>query len=272
MTKIIRYTILCLLCMSVCVACKKHSDMNIEPTRFNITFDTIRATSAIVSISPENKNAQYIVDILPYWDYNDDVELVHKSDQEIIDYEAKSLLLVYEDHLQNDPEASFSDIFLYSGQRTLRHEHLSSDYEYEYVVMQVNPSTRQLIGDVIRIPFTTPKIVESDIQFDAELSGSKIIIKPSNNDPYLVIIDRAENVYRDSTEPEQFVIDAVRLFEDYGFIESMICRGQSEIECNDMIENEVYAVIAVGYNGEINSGNVVFQCAYINGQLQWKMW
>ncbi|MBQ9440612.1 MAG: hypothetical protein IJU35_08550 [Paludibacteraceae bacterium] len=258
------------LIILMCASCKDDNDKQAYnlPSTFSVQFDTIRATLVKATVIPSNPKAYYLIDMF-FDQYDDNGQLIHYTDQDLFELEKDIMKNMYELHLEQDPNADFADIFLYQGKRSLSFDWLAENTDYEYVILQVNPTTREPFNQIKRVRFHTAKIDSSDVKFNISYSGTNIKITPSNSDPYITLIDRFDYVYEHENLPDDFTLRSVRMYEDYDFVNALTKSGEKVINLDEgvsgMIDGEKYVLLVFGYNGEINTELTVSHFVYHRG-------
>jgi len=232
------------------ISCKKIEPLSDAPFMMNLT--RIQARSIWVDIIPENNDFYYYYDVVSEEDYKS-----YGSDENLVIMVDKILHTLYDFAMEfSEDKISFQELCLYrdaiyeayyGNRNKLKPEQTYYLFAYSY------DSSGKPVQNLVKLKFTTPKEVISDISFKISLEGSSVTVTPSNDKEfYLCDYNSASDIklsYLNS--PSYYYEQALSVYETYGFIDAMLQKGKYTEDMTDyLILNPgdiVYLGIA-GYN------------------------
>lgn len=244
-----------LLAALVLAGCTAKEIIVATPVDLGVEIRSVTGTKVNFQVTAGNQDACYIYFTLSK----------QHLDFDIPEKEAARNYLDYLEEVYNEQEehiGSFADWACYRGSREVRLMHLSSGVRYKLLLFQVHPGTREIIGDVRSVIFQTPEVPMTPMDISFALKGTTLIITPS--DPgcgYIWSVDRLSRINDDFGSPYFYLYSVIDMFERYGFIEALICKGPDsyEIPVESLWQRETYCVCAVAYDqGEITSYDYSF--------------
>lgn len=243
---------------------------------FQVTVDDVRGTKFAITLNPLNDNATYA-----YCVYHSSLDQFKMDGEHMARHYLNVLDEAYRDREAYDATASFADVFLYRGKRTLRITNLQRNQEYKIAVFQVNPNTHELIGSVWSQIIRTKSVKKRELDFTLDLKGDILTITPTDPEcTFFWCFDNEARIYDNYLWPYGYLYAVIDMYEQYGFMDNMVSRGTLEYDLSrDRLDDSVnYIFCATGYSqGEINSSprfwSVSFHSngpqIYYTEQLEW---
>ena len=239
-----------------------------EPSKMDIVVDTIRATQIQITFSAENEDAYYLLGVV----YADDIKQFGTIDnliQENLDYLSS---LFERENSADDIYSSFEEMYLYRGSKKMGFYYLPPETNFIVFSVQVNPSTRKIIGEVETKEVRTPSLVKSDNMFNVWAIEDTIFIYPSNDDPYwwdYISKTDIDSIFNGN--PATYVYETVDMYEEYGFMENDLSVGPTKWVISEddpsIEEGEEYFFYIMGYNGEINTEVSEYSFTYSDKEI-----
>lgn len=225
------------------------------PANLDVEIKSVTGTKAVVQVTAGNPDACYVYFTMS--DGHTDFGLPEKdAARNHLDYLAE----LYDE--LDAPVGSFADFAGYRGSREFRLILLSPGCHHKLLLFQIHPKTREIIGDVRTVPFDTPEVKMTGLDFTFTLEGTTLVITPSDPDrTYFWTGDRQSRIEDNFSTPYFYLYDVIDMFERYGFAESMLTRGtvRYEIPVESLWEREIYCIVAVAYDhGEITGYDNTF--------------
>lgn len=246
------------------LSCGKPEKLPTDVSSFTLNIAKVTGTKVWFDIATDNPNAYYAFGIVDQTaeGYNLPANEMAQLQLQLMDviYDAFSPL--------GENVGSFSDVFLYKGNRELKETELKADTEYKLFLMQVDPDTRRLIGNAMAATFRTKAIEMVDLDFEVVFHPDAVEIIPSNDQlTYYWDYEETEIIKDKYYLPENFFYDLVDVYEEYDFIDNMLDIGPAEwVFSRDdkaIEEGERYTLVIAGYGkGEINSGYTIVDFIY----------
>lgn len=246
------------------LSCGKPEKLPTDVSSFTLNIAKVTGTKVWFDIATDNPNAYYAFGIVDQTaeGYNLPANEMAQLQLQLMDviYDAFSPL--------GENVGSFSDVFLYKGNRELKETELKADTEYKLFLMQVDPDTRRLIGNAMAATFRTKAIEMVDLDFEVVFHPDAVEIIPSNDQlTYYWDYEETEIIKDKYYLPEYFFYDLVDVYEEYDFIDNMLDIGPAEwVFSRDdkaIEEGERYTLVIAGYGkGEINSGYTIVDFIY----------
>ena len=243
------------------LGCTAREVLVTQAVDLELKIEEVTGTKVVFSITPSNENASYIFFSLS--EHHPDFGLPDKeAAQEYLDY-LQGLSEERPSPNQNvrptdqEPIGSFSDIYCYHGRRKTKLTLLSNNTQFKVLLFQVNPKTREIIGNVISEVIRTHEVTKKPMYFSISSKQSTLVITPSDPErTYFWSFDRSERMYDNYGSPYLFLYSLMDVYEDYGFSEHVLSKGDVyyEIPPDQLWKDEEYCVCAIGYeDGEITS-------------------
>lgn len=246
------------------LSCGKPEKLPTDVSSFTLQVAKVTGTKVWFDITTDNPNAYYSFGLVDSSadGYNLPANEMAQLQLQLMDviYDAFSPL--------GENVGSFSDVFLYKGNRELKETELKADTEYKLFLMQVDPDTRRLIGNAMAATFRTKAIEMVDLDFEVVFHPDAVEIIPSNDQlTYYWDYEETEIIKDKYYLPEYFFYDLVDVYEEYDFIDNMLDIGPAEwVFSRDdkaIEEGERYTLVIAGYGkGEINSGYTIVDFIY----------
>lgn len=246
------------------LSCGKPEKLPTDVSSFTLQVAKVTGTKVWFDITTDNPNAYYSFGLVDSSadGYNLPANEMAQLQLQLMDviYDAFSPL--------GENVGSFSDVFLYKGNRELKETELKADTEYKLFLMQVDPDTRRLIGNAMAATFRTKAIEMVDLDFEVVFHPDAVEIIPSNDQlTYYWDYEETEIIKDKYYLPEYFFYNLVDVYEEYDFIDNMLDIGPAEwVFSRDdkaIEEGERYTLVIAGYGkGEINSGYTIVDFIY----------
>jgi hypothetical protein len=256
--------VLSILPVLLLLSCGKLEKTAFDVCRLEVQINKVTGTKVWFDITPDNPNAVYTYGIV-----DESVEAYSMPAKEVAELQLDFMEVLYEVFSPLGTNVgSFSDVYLYKGAREFKDTDLEPDTGYRFFVMQVDPVTHKLIGDVEAVYFRTKPIDMADLSFEIVFSPDAVEVIPSNDQlsyywDYEETDDIRENYYR----PEYYFYYLVDMYEDYNFIENLLDIGpaqwQFSVDDKGMVEGKTYTLVVAGYDkGEINTDYTIVDFIY----------
>ena len=239
-------------------------DQYTDPCTFDLKVTRVKGTKVWISITPSNPNAYYAYSLFS--------ELAEGFDQpatvwarQQLDWN-KQVYEAWEDMEQNI--GTYADVFCYQGAREIKQTFMASGLRHRFVVMQLNPQTRTVIGTPQEVSFTTKDVERSDLTFSVQFDADEVTITPSQPDAtYYWDYDSRDLIEDKYFTPSVFFYSVVDLYEDYDFMPNMVSKGEDtyvfSVNDKDMKEGEECLLVVAGYaGGEINTTPDIYEFVY----------
>lgn len=244
------------------VSCSKEPSLSDNPISIEIT--SLQPRNVWFDIIPENNDFYYYFDVVSLEEYNK-----YPSDAAFIRDQDDFLRMVYESLLDLDEIGSFQETLLYRDAifEPYYGNGVLLEPEHDYVVFAFPYDSKgQPIEKIVKQRFTTPAEKHSDITFEVALEGSLVTVTPSNSDQYLYeyeFVDVIDDSYLGY--PSIYYSQMVSVYEEYGFMDTMVSRGEETEDMMDYIDlepgDEVYFGIA-GYDNGLTTEVSFYKLTY----------
>lgn len=258
------------LCLAVLLTlgCTKDKVVT-SPCDFQISLDWVKGSRVQFTITPSNSNATYTYGLLPNL-----YEQFNLSDSEKIDWQLQWMQDVYDWQVSQGKEVSYADMFCYKGARTIRNSDLEPDTDWQLLVFQINPLTREAIGPLYIRQFRTPPVPQIDLTFTIQHKDNVFRILPSDKTvTWFWEYEREDRVQDVFGSPFFFYYSVIGLYDEYGFLEHALCIGDDEWvlpqDDRSIKEGIVYNMIMSGCttDGEICSEVLYANFIYEDGKV-----
>lgn len=251
--------------LSLAVSCKK-IDFVVGDDPFTIEVKHVYSKYVWVDIIPENNDFYYYFDVVSVEEFNksaSDAVFIRSTEEmnhRIYDFlvEGEVVSGTYEQTML------YRDAVLepYYGNGTLIEP--ETDYYLFAYAFDVNG---QAIEKLHKIPFRTPAEYVSDITFEVSMEGDIITVVPSNDDQYL--FDFATEKELETSYyglPTYYFEQMIDVYEQYGFIDSMVSRGvdyDNIFDYYDKVDDgeKIYVMVS-GYDHGVTSDIFLFELVY----------
>lgn len=230
-------------------ACNKVPQLSDNPISIEIT--NLQPKNVWFDIIPENNDFYYYFDVCSVAEYDK-----FSSDASFIKEQDDFLREVYKIVQDFGPTGSFEETCLYRDAifEAFYGNGIILEPEHDYYVFAYPYDKKgQPIDKLVKVRFTTPSEKHSDITFQLSLEGSVITVVPSNNDKYLFDYDSVADINLSyAGAPSFFFNQMISVYEEYGFMDSMISRGKDSEDMLDFIDIEPGDKVYLGVAGYDN--------------------
>lgn len=236
--------IIALLLIAGCASQKDR--FNLAPCGFDVQITLVKGTRVNFTIVPGDEYAGYFYMVVSSYEpsYEDAPTSFINAQLEWMRDRYKML------SSDADFSGSFADVYCYRGTREIRQTSLVSGTEHKLYVAQVNPVTMELIGEPYVTRFKTLDVEKRDLTFQADYTGDRITITPSDPDaPYILEYENSSLIEYKYFTPGYYFMNLVYMYEDYSFVETIIRKGAVDLAFSDDNEETTYTLMAAGYEG-----------------------
>lgn len=221
-----------------------------KPVSLGLKIDYVSGSKVTFSVTAEKQDATYII-----FTAGEGETAFNTSEPDAAKDHLSYLEALYE---KRGAKGTFTDFACFKGSREHELKFLSQDTEYKLFLFQIHPKTRQILGDIHVEHFHTDYVEMKPLDFDFSLRDNTLIIEPSDGDrTYIWGYERVSRILDDyDNDVFAYLYSLIDMYENYGFIDHRICRGDDFWYIGDqhLREGEPYVVAAIGYeDGEINS-------------------
>lgn len=252
------FTAVCLLACLLTAGCKKNDPGYNAGFDVQISLLSTRATKAEISYIPNDNQTYYFAHTMG------SATLAGMTDSEIKE-EIRILLNRWYDFVIKDMAdisiVDFCSSFLYQGPQQLKEYSLVAGTDYTTLVAQINPQTREVMGDLHKQEFRTRAVTPSACTFDLERNGDILSILPSVPDEkYWFEYILSEDLL-DWDSAYEFAELTIDMLEEYGFMPYATVQGRRDLDLSqaeDILPDEEYTLVIVPYNGEITAYATTF--------------
>lgn len=213
------------LCLAglLALGCAKEKIVT-TPCDFQVDLDWVKGSRVQFTITPSNSNATYTYGLL-----SENYSQFDMSDSEKIDWQMMWMQLDYESQPGKDEGATFADRYCYKGPRTIRCTSIEPDTNWQLLVFQINPETKEAIGPLYTLPFHTPAVPQVNLSFTIQYKDNMFRILPSDKTVTWFweyeTEDKIEDVY---DMPFFFYYEIIGMYEEYGFLKYNLSVGDDE--------------------------------------------
>lgn len=242
------------LIVPMLAACSKEQ-ISSRPCDFDVEITELKGSKIRFTITPSNPEAYYTFALIA-----GDEPMYEISGEPLIARQMTILKEFYDLFGRfGRKNASFADSFCYKGRTEQAELFLSRDMPYKLAVFQVNPWKMEGMGTPEEVFFRTlnPKII--DLDFDLQFSGDTLRIHPSDPErTYVWDYESKEIVDDEYGSPLIYYYTLMDMYEQYGFMESVLCEGDFEWvfprDDEGMPAGKDWYLILSGYkDGEVDS-------------------
>lgn len=260
MKKVLRILPLLLLVLS----CGKPEKLPTDVSTFTLQVSKVTGTKVWFNITTDNPNAYYTFGLVDKTAGGYDM-----SPNEMAELQLAFMNDLYEAFApMGENIGTFTDVYLYKGNREFKEKELEVNTEYKIFLMQVDPDTHKLIGNAQVGVFHTKPIEMVDMDFAVVFHPDGVEVIPSNEDlPYYWDYEETETIRDKYYHPKYFFYELVDMYEDYDFIQNLLDVGPAEWvfsrDDKSIQEGEQYTLVVAGYGkGEINTGYTIVDFIY----------
>lgn len=256
-------TVVILLALLAFTGCSKKSRLETSECNFQINITQVSATKVYFEVVPDNVYACYL-----WWACTSDSKEYDLSKEELARQMLSDSKISYEVMKgESDVYASFADAFLFRGKRTFTCKSLMPDAPGKIVLAQVNPNTREIIGEPVEVRFTTTEDNYRDMTFRASFQGTVLTIIPSDpSRTYFWDYISERQAEDDFTTLYLYYYNLVYMYEDYGFMAGLCKKGTDSFDlsqdANIVPGVKYYLVISAYEEGEISSDLTFYNFVY----------
>lgn len=259
------------LCLTglLALGCTKEK-LATEPCDFQLKMDWVKGTRAQFTITPSDPNACYA-----YGTLLADNPLYDETDEEIINFQLEWMDSEYAE-LRKDGvvEGDFVDLFCFIGSRTLQCKLLPPDVDQKLLVFQIHPETHTVLGPLHKLEFRTKPVRDQEINFTIQHKDNMFRILPSDKEmTWFCEYEKDAKIEDVYGAPYYFFYDIICMYEDYGFLENRLLRGDVEWvlpqDDRSIQEGVLYEMMmSACTDGEISSVVYYVDFIYENGKIQ----
>lgn len=244
------------------VSCSKLPSLSDNPISIEIA--SLQPQNVWFDIIPENNDFYYYFDVVPVADYEK-----FSSDALFIKEQDDFLRNVYDILLDLGETGSFEENCLYKDAifEAFYGNGIILEPEHDYYVFAFPyDNNGNPINKLVKERFTTPPMIHSDITFEISLEGSVVTVTPSNDDKYLFDYDSIADIELSYMGmPSVFYNQMISVYEEYGFMDSMISQGAESEDMLDYIDikpgDKVYFGVA-GYDSGLTTAVSYYTLTY----------
>jgi len=246
------------------LSCGKMEKLPTDVTSFTFEIKKVTGTKVWFDITSDNPNAYYTFGIVDRSAEGYDMSANEMAELQLALMDA--IFMAFSPLGEN--MGSFSDVFLYQGNRELRELNLDADKEYKLFLMQVDPETHRLIGDAMVEVFRTKAIETVDMDFELVFHPDAVEVIPSSDQhTYYWTYEETATIEEHYYDPEYFYYNLVDMYEEYEFMNHLLDKGPTEWvfsrEDKGIVEGRLYTLVVAGYEkGEINTGYTIVNFIY----------
>ena len=245
-------------------ACTAKDIIVTNPVSFEVKITKVTGSKVIFQVNPSNKDACYTCTTVS--ESQDDYD---RPELEV----AKDYISYLGENYDDVKEriGSFSDFACYRGSRQMKITYISRGTKCKLLVFQVNPVTREVLGEVYTEYFRTADVNMQPLSFTFAIDNNTLVITPSDPErTYFWSYDRQRRIEEARGNSYFYLYEIIDMYETYGFTEHMISKGEVtyDIDPESLWADERYLVAAIGYSeGEIDSDvdEAFFACT--DGQI-----
>ena len=241
------------MALAMMVGCSKQKLVT-EPCQFDVRLDWVGGTKMQFSVSPDNPDAYYTYGMIK------DEDFVRFTESEIVGFQLDYMEGLYQaESYVKKPESPFSDMFCFKGERTIRVTQLTPGTAWHLLLFQLNPETREKIGQLYDLSFESFPVPKEDMQFKIVCSGNKFTIIPSDLERTWFWEYESEDKLMDVYEsPFFFYYSIIDMYDQYDFLDHLLSKGVDEWtlpqDDRSIKENTTYTMALSGCaDGEITS-------------------
>lgn len=260
-----RRIILTLCSVLLLAACSEKVVIVDKPVGLSLHIDEVKGTKIILTITSDDPDAYY-----SYCLWNE----LAGAPEFLLEYLTEVAETDYEVRKSNGALkiASFADLNCYRGTRTLRATGLTPDWDYTVLVFQLNPTTHEVIGDVLVEKVHTKPVEGAPLDFRFQFQGRTITVVPSDPQrPYFWDFDNQLQMYNNYMWPYGWYYALIDMYEQYGFMEHLLSVGTDVYDASGdhFEEGEICTLIACAYeDGELTSEYTEVDFIFRDEQLQ----
>lgn len=237
------------------LSCGKPEKLPTDVSSFTLNIAKVTGTKVWFDITTDNPNAYYAFGIV-----DETAEGYNMPANEMAQLQLEFMDIIYDAFAPlGENLGSFSDVFLYRGDREIKEVGLYSDMEYKLFLMQVNPDTRRLIGNAMVATFRTKPVEMVDMDFEVVFHPDAVEVIPSRDDmTFYWTYEETETVKENYYDPDSFYYHLVDMLEEYEFMDNLLDIGPTEWvfsqDDKSIVEGMHYTLVVAGYDkGEINT-------------------
>jgi len=238
---------------------------------FTVEITKVLSDAVWVDIIPVNNDFHYYVGVVTVKEFNmkygTDDKLIAAADAELRETWEKIKSVVPSGY-------DFYNTLLYQGSYVTKMPLLEDDTEY-YCFMFPYGDDSNPEDKLMKVYFRTKAKIPTDISFSASLSGSVLTVTPTNDDTYYWDYELKSAVEKDYFgSPEFFYQYIISSYEEYGFIDNLLSKGQSTSDMSDYYElnsGDVFYLVCSGYNNGINSSRSYYEVTFSGPGLPGKV-
>ena len=239
---------------------------------FDVRIDWVKGSKVQFTVTPDNPDATYAYGVMAV-----DPVYADWTDKQFIDWQLDWMKETYDELVAEGAGVStFSDMFCYKGARTIRETRLSSGMDWWLLLFQVNPETREAIGPLYKLPYSTPPVPLKDMTFTIRVEGNRFTIVPDDPERTWFWEYETEAKIDDVYDSAYgFYYDIINMYDQYDFLDHLLCKGTEEWELprdDRSIKEGVryYMALSGCADGEITSDVLYASFYYRNGRVEFE--
>ena len=262
-----KFVIAC-MALAMMAGCSKEKLLT-EPCSFDIKVNWERGSRVQITVTPANDFAYYSYGVMMEEDYQ------RYTESEVLDIQLEWMYNGYFYYTGDDvPSCSFTDMYFFQGERSLRLTPLEPGTDYRFLVFQINPETNKPIGSIHQVPFHTAPVDKSPMNFKLECSGTTFTIIPEDQErTYFWDYELDDTIFELYWTPAYFFTSLIDMYDQYDFLDHLISMGTEEwelpVDDRSIREDEPYTLAISGcdYGGEITSDIYYADFVYHQGYI-----
>lgn len=241
------------LALALLSGCSKEKIVSTSCT-FDLKIDWVKGTKVQFTVTPGNPDACYCYGVM-----SADQPQAAWSDTELVEWQLGWITDIYNSLKGTGEAGSFADMFCYKGPRTIKQTKLSSGVDFVLLVFQINPQTKEAIGPLYRLPFSTLPVTKEDLFFTIHPEENGFTIIPSDPErTWFWDFETDEKIRDVFSDAYFFYYSVLDLYEEYDFLENLLYKGPSGLTLpaitSDLPDGVQYTLAMSGCaGGEINS-------------------
>ena len=241
------------MALALLSSCKKEKIVS-EPCTFDLKINWVKGTKVQFTVTPGDQDACYCYGVL-----SPDQPQAEWSDKDLIAWQLEWIKEIYDTLAESGEAGSFADMFCYKGTRTIKQTKLSSGTDFELMLFQINPQTKEAIGPLYRLPFSTPPVAMKELSFTIHPDENGFTIIPSDPErTWFWEYESNEKVDDVFGGAYYFYYSVLDMYEEYDFLDNLLYKGPSGLvlpALESSIHEDVEYIMAMSgcSGGEIDS-------------------
>lgn len=221
---------------------------------FDIKIDWVKGSKVQFTVTPGNPDACYCYGIL-----SEDQPQSGWSDNDLVAWQLEWITEIYNSLEAAGEAGSFADMFCYKGPRTIKQTKLSYGTDFVLMLFQINPQTKEAIGPLYRLPFSTLPVTKEDLFFTIHPEENGFTIIPSDPErTWFWDFETEEKINDVYSGAYFFYYSVLDMYEEYDFLDNLLYKGASGLTLpvleSSLLEGKQYVMAMSGCSGgEIDS-------------------